>query len=208
MGFVPPAVSCIKDQALWLRWKVPFSPLIKTEAGGRLGQPRDGQVRGPGNGWEHPWVLLSSAGSSSIFVGPRGWEADGTCDAQPSCLLHSCLSSLALSLPSSLWACTKSFQSCLTLCDPMYCSPPGSSVHGILQAIMLEWIAMPFSRGSSQPRDWSCVSFVSCIAGRFFTNCATPGASSDSFLSPTSTRFSCFPSECHPNVHDNIPIAI
>lgn len=72
MGFVPPAVSCIKDQALWLRWRVPFSPLIKTEAGGRLGQPRDGQVRGPGNGWEHPWVLLSSAGSSSIFVGPQG----------------------------------------------------------------------------------------------------------------------------------------
>ena len=73
MGLVPPAVSCIKDQDLWLRWRVPFSPLIKTEAGGRLGQPRDGHVRGPGYGWEPPWVLLSSAGeggSSSLFVGP------------------------------------------------------------------------------------------------------------------------------------------
>ena len=44
-------------------------------------------------------------------------------------------------------------QSCLTLCDPMHCSPPGSSVHGILQARILEWIAIPFSRRSFQPRD-------------------------------------------------------
>ena len=45
-------------------------------------------------------------------------------------------------------------QSCLTLCDPMDTSPPGSSVHGILQARILEWISNSFSRGSSQPRDW------------------------------------------------------
>ena len=44
-------------------------------------------------------------------------------------------------------------KSCLTLCDPMDYSPPGSSVHGILQARILVWVAMPFSRGSSQPRD-------------------------------------------------------
>ena len=44
------------------------------------------------------------------------------------------------------------------LCDPMDCSPPGSSVHGILQARILEWVVMPSSRGSSQPRDWSQVS--------------------------------------------------
>ena len=44
-------------------------------------------------------------------------------------------------------------QSCLTLCNPMDCSPPGSSVHGILQAGILEWVAIPFSRGSSQPQD-------------------------------------------------------
>jgi len=43
-------------------------------------------------------------------------------------------------------------QSCLTLCDPVDCSLPGSSVHGIFQAIVLEWIAISFSRGSSQPR--------------------------------------------------------
>jgi len=46
------------------------------------------------------------------------------------------------------------------------CSPPGSSVHVILQARIREWVAIPFSRGSSQPRDWTQ---VSCIAGRFFT---------------------------------------
>ena len=40
-------------------------------------------------------------------------------------------------------------QSCLILCDPMNCSPPGSSIHGILQARILEWVAIPFSRGSS-----------------------------------------------------------
>ena len=57
-------------------------------------------------------------------------------------------------------------QSGPTLCDPMDYSPTGSSVHGILQARMLEWIAMPFSRGSSQPRDRT---WVSCIAGRLFT---------------------------------------
>ena len=42
---------------------------------------------------------------------------------------------------------------CLTLCKPMYYSPPGSSVHGILQAGILEWVAIPFSRGSFQPRN-------------------------------------------------------
>ena len=52
----------------------------------------------------------------------------------------------------------KSLQSCLTLWDPMYCSPPGSSVHGISQTRILEWVAISFSRRSSQPRDWTCVS--------------------------------------------------
>ena len=53
-----------------------------------------------------------------------------------------------------------------TLCNPMDCSPPGSSVHGILLARILEWVAISFSRGSSRPRDRTQ---VSCIVGRFFT---------------------------------------
>ena len=57
-------------------------------------------------------------------------------------------------------------QSCLTLCHPMDCSPPDSSVHGILQARILECFAIPFSRRSSRPRDWTQASL---IAGRFFT---------------------------------------
>ena len=57
-------------------------------------------------------------------------------------------------------------QLCLSLRDPMDCIPPGSSVHGILQARILEWVARPSSRGSSQPRDGTQ---VSCITGRFFT---------------------------------------
>ena len=64
-------------------------------------------------------------------------------------------------------------QLCLTLCNPMDCSPAGSSVHGILSARILEWVAMPSSRGSSRPRDQTCISYVSCIAGRFFTTSTT-----------------------------------
>ena len=51
-------------------------------------------------------------------------------------------------------------KSCLTRCDPMDYSPPGSSVHGILQARILEWVAIFSSRGSSQPRDRTCVSYI------------------------------------------------
>ena len=61
-------------------------------------------------------------------------------------------------------------QSCPTLCDPIDYSPPGSSAHGFLQARILELVAIPFSRGSSQPRDQIQ---VSCIAARCFTIWAT-----------------------------------
>ena len=67
------------------------------------------------------------------------------------------------------WVHAQWLQPCLTFCDPMECSLPGSSVHGILQARILEWVAMPSCRGSFQPRDWIRVSCVSCTAGGFFT---------------------------------------
>ena len=60
-------------------------------------------------------------------------------------------------------ACARSLQSCLTLRDPMDCSPPCSSVHGILHVRLLEWVAISPSRGSSPPRDQTRVSYVSCI---------------------------------------------
>ena len=56
-------------------------------------------------------------------------------------------------------------QSCLILCNPMDYSPPGSSVHGIFQARMLEWVAIPFSKGSSQPKNRTQ---APCTVGRFF----------------------------------------
>ena len=59
-----------------------------------------------------------------------------------------------------LCVCAKSLQSCLTLCNPMDRSPPGSSVRGILQARILEWIAIPSSRGSLRPRGWTRISYI------------------------------------------------
>ena len=64
-------------------------------------------------------------------------------------------------------------QSCLTLCNPVDCSPPGPSIHGILQARILEWVPMPSSRGSSQPRDGTCVSCSSCFSRCILSHCAT-----------------------------------
>ena len=62
--------------------------------------------------------------------------------------------------------CALSYQPCSSLCYSMDCSPPGSSVRGILQARILEWVAIPSSRGSSWPRNGT---YLSCIGGRFFT---------------------------------------
>ena len=66
---------------------------------------------------------------------------------------------------SSLTVCVLAAQSCSTLCDPMDYYSPGPSVHKILQATILEWVTISFSRGSSQPRNGTQ---ISCIAGRFF----------------------------------------
>ena len=74
----------------------------------------------------------------------------------------------AMHLPSM---CVLVTQSCSTLCDPVDCSPPGSSVHGILQARILEWVAIPFSRRSYWPRDRTQISHIS---GRFLLS-ETPG---------------------------------
>ena len=71
---------------------------------------------------------------------------------------------------TSVWVA----QSCLTLCDPQDCSPPGSSVRGILQARILEWVVMSSSGGSSRPRDRT---HISCISRWifFFFNTVPPG---------------------------------
>ena len=70
-------------------------------------------------------------------------------------------------------------QLCTTLCDPTDCSLPGSYTHAILQARILEWVAIPFSRGSSQPTDRT---WVSCIAARFFTFWAAREAHENQYI--------------------------
>ena len=65
----------------------------------------------------------------------------------------------------------KLLQSCPALRNPMDCSPPGSSVHGTLQARILECVAMPSSRESSWPRDQTCVSYIPCIARQVHGSC-------------------------------------
>ena len=84
---------------------------------------------------------------------------------------------------------TEVAQPFLTLFDPVDCSLPGSSVHGILQARILEWVAISFSRGSSQPRDWIC---VSRIAGRLFTIWATRESPSPEILTINKPQCCCF----------------
>ena len=110
--------------------------------------PGSGRSPGEGNGthssilaWEIPWTEE-----------PGGLQSVGSQRVRHNLVTEKSESEVA--------------QLCPTLCDPMDCSLPGSSVHGVSQAIVLEWIAISFSRGSSQPRDQTQ---VSRIADRRFT---------------------------------------
>ena len=86
-------------------------------------------------------------------------------------------------LLKAVLVCVTLFQSCLTLCDPVDYSPPGSSVHGILQARILEWVAMPSPRGSSLCRDPTCISYVYPeLAGVFFFFFLTTRTTSETLL--------------------------
>ena len=79
-------------------------------------------------------------------------------------------------IKEDMCVCSVSCSVFSTLRNPMDCSPPGSLVQGMSQARILEWVAMSFSRGSSQPRDWTC---ISCIAGIHFSlSCIGEGNSS------------------------------
>ena len=100
------------------------------------------------------WVVVPLSGGSSQ---PR----DRT---QVSCIASGYFTNWILDTSQVICLLSEVAQSCLTLCDPMNCSLPGSSVHGILQAVVLEWIAISFSRGSSQSR---------AIVYRLFTVWAT-----------------------------------
>ena len=92
-------------------------------------------------------------------------------------------SSLRIIMYGNKLCCAKLLQSCLTLCDPMDHSLPGSTVHGTLQARILEWVVMPSSRGSSWSSDRT---YVSCTTGGFFT--PEPRGKPSS---PCNTHFTC-----------------
>ena len=106
---------------------------------------------------------------TNVWGGPKyGWEC-GRC--------KECKVGMSSTSPQGgeplfykIYACMLMLQSCPTLCESHGLQPPGSSVHGILQARILEWVAMPYSRGSSWPRDRT---WVSHIVSRFFTAWAT-----------------------------------
>ena len=72
------------------------------------------------------------------------------------------------------FTCSVCTQSCPTLCDPMDCSSPGSSVHGVFQARILEWVAISSFWGSSQPSDWTFLSRISCFGKRILYHLRSP----------------------------------
>ena len=136
-----------------LPWRIPW-----TEEPGRLQSMQSPQVRHDGGTKHSTWVLCIIIQSEEIW--------------------YHCISSLSyfiLIFFMYLYICIKgsesvSCQQCLTLCNPMDCSPPGSSIHGILQARIQESVDIPFFWESSRPRDRTG---DFCITGRFFTVWAT-----------------------------------
>ena len=102
--------------------------------------------------------------------------------------------------------CAKSLQSCQMLCDPMDCSPPDLSVHWILQARKLGWVDILGSRGSSQSRDQTCISYVSCGQIFFFSPLAPPGKPNDSWFCPLNSWFTLFsPQVILPSLYRKVP---
>ena len=113
------------------------------------------QTRIPG------WVAISISREFSRESSPfRDWT-QGSCIAGRFLTIWATREALSANPePNCFTGCCLVAQSCSTLCDPMDHSPPGSSVHSILQARILEWVAISSSRGSSRPRGWTCVSCV------------------------------------------------
>ena len=110
--------------------------------------------------------LLRTTGGPLKEVLSPGSYSQGSSLFGPQGFSNTLICFVVLLLYSSVWVRAKSLQSCLTHYDPTDCGPPGSFVHGILQARILEWAAMSSSRGSSQPRAWTSLSYVSSIGRR------------------------------------------
>ena len=123
----------------------------------------------PNSGIE-PTSLVSSALAGRSFTTSLLGKHDRDVFYLPKCLSPFSLKStdlISVTIDFFFYSSHLVTQSGPTLCDPKDCNPPGFSVHGLLQARILGWVAISFSRGSSRPRDRTP---VSCIAGRFFTD--------------------------------------
>ena len=147
---------------------IEFEEHLWQKIGSKIGTwLQDGQLGGRGDAEEQSekrWAAheggcsFNSNGFLPLAAGER-WTG----------LYLSSTASLPSSFCFSVYVHAKSLQPCPTLCNPVDCGPPGSSVHGILQARILECAVMPSSWESSPPRDWIC---ISCVAGWFFTHWA------------------------------------
>ena len=117
------------------------------------------------NNWTD-WLKEQEASADIWVMGSSLWSIENTGEGEalhqlcrsPCFYLKPHSRSVTVIYSIRMRVLAKSLQSCPTLCNPMECSPPDSSVHGILQARILEWVTMPSSRGSSQPKDRTQVS--------------------------------------------------
>ena len=112
------------------------------------------------------WALTQAPESliqTLYLTHPLGYLKGTATSAQVERTLDFCPLPTCFSSNCSACMHAQLLQSYPTFCNPMDCSPPGSSVRGILQARILEWIAIPSSRGSSRPRNWTQVSCIPCI---------------------------------------------
>ena len=142
------------------RWWFPWKPVIPVPVPGTF-LPFQPPTPALGEAWPSP---LAREGNGAPAVhraevpGLRSWLLTFKWDLV--CPSEMFLSSVGTGMLA------KSLQSCPTICDPTNCRPPGSSAYGILQARILEWVTIPSSRGSSPPRNGSCMSHVSWIGRR------------------------------------------
>ena len=137
----------VKACPIWPKSHVAFRAGQRVHSGGRMGEWKSHTLRFGEEEVEDETRMLCLPLMSPIMLGVKAKVLTRPC-----------------SLPVLLLCLVA--QSCPTLCDPTDCSPPGSSVRGILQARILEWVAMPSSRASFQPRNQTQVSH---FAGGFFT---------------------------------------
>ena len=165
-----------------------------------------------------PFIFLTLVNKQSFLQLSKGgkkkawfstWLINFTANKNP---FHFYLKHCPISLHSSPLPLLKSpchvyALSCLTLCDPMNCSPPGSSVHGISQATILEWVDIPFSRESSWPRDWICVSWASCIGRQIFLSLYHSSLGHCKLTSGFWKQHSIFPPPLHPFFAHSAPSA-